>query len=464
MTVVRQEQFTRLLRWYPQAWRDRNGAMLLGTMLDEAEREGRTAPSTVERWSVILHGLGTRLDARLALWFALGGLVLAAAGRVASTWGSIPLAEAGAVWLLSLFTVAVCPGFVAVAAVALLRHLGLVSEPRSLALLGLMLPALALAGLTYVSYGLAFVAANDGVPRSGLAAAWPWLFAVACAVGGAAIGVLIHGLLQRARLHHAARVGVATLAGVVLAPALGLSLTTAYVAAIVAVAVALLTLVPRVANRSVARDAAAKQSRARGEDAALPRTRALARALAVLAATGSTVGVIFALTGARWFSVGTADPTAVMGQGITIALVSALPLLAAIGVLIAAHARHRAARTWGPLLLAALSLMAVGIAYLNAPAWEGMAPGFALGSALGGAAVAWWMIPRVRGSVRARAAIGVLIGVGYAAFLGMLLAPLLAFVVPIAAVTFAIWGPRRTHSATPRSPRPGSAAAVPSAS
>ncbi|CAN5193208.1 hypothetical protein BH09ACT3_BH09ACT3_15610 [soil metagenome] len=419
-------------------------------MLEDAERQGRTAPTTTERLSAIVNGLGTRLDGRLALGCALLALAVAAVAGVAMVWANHPLAAAGLGWILSVLTVAVSPSLIAVGAVALARWHALLSEPRALALVALALPALVLAVLAQLSYGIAFDAADRDVPVAGLATAWPWLFGAACVLGACAVAIFIDALMRRARLHPAASVTLAVLAGVMLAPTIGLSLLTPYASAIGAAGLALLTLIPERAARPVPHSTGPEPApHARTAPADIPqRTSSVARMLAWIAAIGSTVGIVYALTGSRWSLAGSADATAVMGQGITIALMSAVPLLAAIGVLVAARARTRPAHTWGPLLLVALSVTAVTVAYLNAPAWYGMAPGFGVASALGGAAIAWWLTPRLRGPARTRAAIGVLIGIGYAAFLGMLVAPILAFVIPLLAAAFAIWAPGRARPGT----------------
>lgn len=95
MIVVQEERFRRLLRWYPRAWRDRNGAALLRTMLDDAERQGRAAPSLAERLSAVGYGLGTRLDRRLALGADLAALAVAAAGGAVVVWAIYALAAVG---------------------------------------------------------------------------------------------------------------------------------------------------------------------------------------------------------------------------------------------------------------------------------------------------------------------------------------------------------------------------------
>ena len=78
--MVEEQRYRRLLRWYPRSWRARHGEALLGIMLDEAEALGRSLPSVGQRWSVFVHGMGTRLSARSALWCAAAGILLRMAG------------------------------------------------------------------------------------------------------------------------------------------------------------------------------------------------------------------------------------------------------------------------------------------------------------------------------------------------------------------------------------------------
>lgn len=436
--MVQENRFRRLLRWYSRAWRDRNGDVLLGTMLEDAETNGRSVPSLAERFSTAAYGLGTRLDLRLSRRAALAALAAAATGGGVMVWAIYPLATMGLAWVLPVLTIAVAPGLITAGAASLARHRGLLSEPRAVAVVMLSLLALIGAALTQVSWATAFDAADLGVAPTGLAAAWVWLFALAWVLGAIAIAVFVDGLLRRSRLHRAACATLAITAGVLLAPLVGVSLISPYTSAVGAAGLALLTLVPVLTSRREPRPLATF----RRAPAAVPaRTTSLARLLAVAGAVVSAAGIVYALTGARWSP--TVDATAAMSQGITIALAAALPLLAAVGLLVVAHGRVRPAHTWGPLLLVALALTAVAVAYRNAPSWDGMVGGFAVGSALGGATIAWWLAPRLPGSVRTRVAIATLIGLGYAAFLGILVAPMLAFALPILAIAFAVWAPRR---------------------
>jgi len=54
------ERYHRLLRWYPQSWRDRNGDAVIGMLMEQASDEGRPGPTLAERRSLVLNGLGER--------------------------------------------------------------------------------------------------------------------------------------------------------------------------------------------------------------------------------------------------------------------------------------------------------------------------------------------------------------------------------------------------------------------
>lgn len=61
MTNDLEARYRRCARWYPTSWRAENEDALIGTLLDVAEAEGRTAPSCADRWNlarnaVVAHG------------------------------------------------------------------------------------------------------------------------------------------------------------------------------------------------------------------------------------------------------------------------------------------------------------------------------------------------------------------------------------------------------------------------
>ena len=152
------------------------------------------------------------------------------------------------------------------------------------------------------------------------------------------------------------------------------------------------------------------------------------RILAGVAGVGGVVGVVYALTGSAW-APGASDGTVAMSQGITIGLVSAVLLLSALGV-------RRASGVQGPTLRI----------------WEAMAGGMLAASGFGGAAMAWILIPALPGTRATRVLLGVIIGAVVPAFLGMMIVPMLVFVIPVAAVVL---------MSRPRRKRPRNALALP---
>jgi len=50
------------LRWYPRAWRDENADAIVGTMLDQAEADGRAAPARGELRNLAASGVSQRFE------------------------------------------------------------------------------------------------------------------------------------------------------------------------------------------------------------------------------------------------------------------------------------------------------------------------------------------------------------------------------------------------------------------
>jgi hypothetical protein len=55
-------RYRMLLRWYPRAWRAPHGEAFVGTALDVADAEGRTAPTIKEVASIAAHGMNARMN------------------------------------------------------------------------------------------------------------------------------------------------------------------------------------------------------------------------------------------------------------------------------------------------------------------------------------------------------------------------------------------------------------------
>jgi len=131
MTGVRESRYRRALLFYPKRWRDRNADVVLSTLLDVADAEGRRSPRASELLQLAASGLSTRLalympqavrDAVSAIALATG-VVLAVAFATAQSlpvpsplsWGSVrgfgPFLSPGiviyALWLVA-FMLAVC--------------------------------------------------------------------------------------------------------------------------------------------------------------------------------------------------------------------------------------------------------------------------------------------------------------------------------------------------------------------
>ena len=439
--MVDRDRFQRLLRWYPRAWRDKNGEVVLGIMLDAAERDGRRAPTWAERWSAAGHGLGSRLGHRFAVVCALSALVAVAAAGLLSRWGDAALVAGQAPWILPTLTAFVGPVFVVAGAVALARERGLLAESRAVGVILVAILALATATLAQIAWSLGFDAADEGVPATGLAAGWRWLFVGAWAAGAAAIALLIDATLRRTRLRAPLAAIVSLIGGALLAPVVGIGIISPYTPAAAAVVVAVVVL----GSRRVRVAEPAQAPRRAPTPAAVrivpTRTRSAARLLAIISLLGSAFGVVYAVTGSQWGAV--QDPTEAMAQGITVSLTAALPLLAAVGIIADARSARRRVHTWGPRVLFAVSLAAVAVAYRDAPVWEDMAGGFFVSSVVGALAVAWWTALRLPGTTWARAAIAVLVGIVLAAFFGVLIPPVLAFLLPLLAAAFAVWTPGR---------------------
>lgn len=56
-----ERRYRHALRWYPTAWRSQNGDVAVGTLLDLAEKEGRTRPARAEIVSLAAHGFAERV-------------------------------------------------------------------------------------------------------------------------------------------------------------------------------------------------------------------------------------------------------------------------------------------------------------------------------------------------------------------------------------------------------------------
>jgi hypothetical protein len=405
-------------------------------MLDQAEYEGRTRPTRSERWAALTHGLGARFDARFAVRTAITALCLAALGGISWLWFASNFSPWGSL-TTSIFSIAIVPMLSSVSVIAALRHRGLLSDARTLALSAGGVIALTANLLTFMAWSLGFDAAESGISPTQLATLWMPLGLGAWVVGALAVALAVDALLSRTRIDRAGTVILTGVASVIAPPLIGLTLISPFTAAILALGA---TFLAGMTTRVMLQDAAAPALRP-----AFKRTlqakevgqrHSLVRVLAAIAAVVGGCGIVYAFTGTHWSPVAT-DGTVAMGQGIMILLSAALPLLGAVGVVLASRTRYRPAHTWGPLGAMALSLTTAALAYTRAPDWNEMAPAFYVGSVLGGLAIAWWMAPRLKFTRPLALTVSVLTGLIYASTVGVFIAPLVAFAVPFIAFTLA---------------------------
>jgi hypothetical protein len=78
------EEYRRLLRWYPSAWRRRNEEVMIGTLLEDAHEAGRSHPTRADRRSLVLGGLVARATGSGKR--SLVGVIALAAGTAFSTF------------------------------------------------------------------------------------------------------------------------------------------------------------------------------------------------------------------------------------------------------------------------------------------------------------------------------------------------------------------------------------------
>ena len=214
-----EQKYRKLLRWYPKPWRERNGDALLGVLLDEAERCGRTGLSRGERWSAFAHGVGMRLDAALAWRFAIVVIVLNVCELL---WFFVVSWELKA-WvpdLAVLLVMAAAPVLLIISFAAVARERGLLPEPH--ALLAACVGALASAAvsLAWVSWNIGFDAADahQSVPLAGRL--FEPLLLCATPVTLIAMSIVADGLSCLQRCPRPVRLLIGIGAGIVFVPAI----------------------------------------------------------------------------------------------------------------------------------------------------------------------------------------------------------------------------------------------------
>lgn len=446
-------RFARLLGWFPAAWRREHGDELVGTLLDDAEFRGRSAPTVRDHVQLRAMGLGLRLDSTSAVWIASGALVLTLAGAALSL--VVPnLSETGVAFAQALQLV-LGPVAIVTAVCALLRAGGLVSPLRALATIAAAIGACTAAFVALWLWRQGFERADAGLP----AVQWQTTIEVIASLAAWALGTLVVVLLlepavsaiRPAAPRWALLVGI----GVIASPVLMLS--TLFATAAAGVALATLVAAVLVARRratpaAVAAPRAATLRTPAGSRPAAP-LRPMAHLIAWVAAAAGTLGVALALTGSSWPG-SSFDGTEAMRAGITIGHLA----LAGCVIAGALAIRLRWPATTGWLLAPTAVFVAsfVIAATSSSPAigagdlwaWNGLI----VAGVVAGVGIALVVGQLMRGSAAERWVMAGAAGATYAV-VGFALAPFLTFLSPLIAGAIGTWLLRAPRNRSPLLPR-----------
>lgn len=407
--------------------------------------------------------MGTRLGTVAVFWFALASLGL---GSLWLSWipmGSGHLPTSADEALIAVGNLAVIPFVPGV--IGLLQAYGLLSPPRALltATIGVVMAVAAV--LTGFSFSVGFEAADAGAPMPFLGRITGALALSTWALGATTTGLTCDGLLSASRLHPALRPAVSALLGIVATPFLCYALIQPLLMTGCSGGMLLISILPhgrRLAGSSspaghAAGAGAGGAARAGsgtgrigapapmvGARAALPavpgsstpspaapspglcesspsrygplragpsahrlRWARILGACTVLAGIGGIACII--LGGVRGAPVGSEG--SVTTVGVQIALLSALPVLAALGLLFTGRSAGPSLHIWGPVGLMGVFVVLAAAAYLWIPVGAPQAPMLIIGAAIGGIAVAWAVIAHLPLPAARRICLGLTLGV-----------------------------------------------------
>ncbi len=441
MTASRREAYARLLRWYPAAWRRADGDVMLDTLEEHADAEGRSRPAPGEAWSLRAHGLLERVTPRAILVIAATASLLAVAlpaATLSSRFLGSPVLLAMP-WAAALLAT--------IALIGLVGRSGVLRSESALAAAVLAGPSWILGGVAAAAWSIGFDEADAGESRSAFSSAFAVLALAAWLLGAASLAVVLAGLLGiRPAVARWIVAVVVALPGALLVG--GVALTSG------ALALALAALIASARHRM----------RGRGREAgvAVDGSAAVSAARAPLSASGRRAGVItslvgsalglacaaFALAGSAWLpAVGAATDARRAGIAVG-SVVALLPVAAG-----AAALRPRMGRIVIP---AAASLGAAFLtiaAAFSVPGLDAAAPGYQqVAAGFVGVAGAALLLPVLSGGRVVRGILVVGVAVGIAAFAGMMVAAAGAFLAPVLGVVTAVLVARRAR--VPRRTQP----------
>lgn len=382
----------------------------------------------------------------LASWLSTVALALSAVAAV--IWVVVITDGAWAwTWVLPLISVAVAPALLSIAVAALLRHIGTLTT-RAAVWVGVVGSiAWTLGALTVASWSTGFDEADAGLPRSTFGGLFLPLALASWAAATAATTPVMAALLVPARRRWIAWMGAAILCAIAVVPA-GFAVIAPAPGVVVAlvVSIAVLTIVQRLRRAPRSSDtvdgARAPLSRRPVPE---PLRREQWRLVATFAGVSGIAGLAcgaFALSGTFWPGV-SLDGTQAMNAGLSAGAVAAVPLVLALGIIVA---NRFGAWMWvaagSGLLALGFVAAAQGVGAGNSMQWP-LSIGAAVGIGLVTAVVLTRALPH-RGLPRVLLGIGV--GVGTAGTLGLMAAMLLPLAAPIVAVWLLVWASRAGRS------------------
>lgn len=470
----------RLLRWYPRAWRERHGAVLLGTLEEHAEVRGRPVLTRADAWSVRVHGVAERLSPGAGAGLALVGaavLLLGIVGGIAGAGGAgVVLA-----WLAAVAVAGVGPALLSLSAAAWLRDRGVTTAPGTVLAAAASLLTWLLATLASFSWSSSFDQADLDLEPTGLAVAFPALFLGALLTGAVALYPVIAGVFRSVRSTAARRVLAAggAVIGAVLVGVLMLAPGSALLAAL-----GLLTMwglrwrtrdadtagtrpstrpgtrastrpSTRASTSSCARPAGSERPWSRpvprGERRVDPARRGRLVAVAVLTVLLSAPFSLYALLGGSGppgltWSPGAWSQLPPMNVGLTGGALASLPLLAAAG--------PPAVRRWGhrggaAVLLACVAVVMRAVSAAMGPTGETGTYVLFAAAVLVGIAAVLLVADKVPGPAALRWAVVVVAGAVAGWAVGLPVLAVFPLLVPVAALVLAVLlarRPRLAHS------------------
>lgn len=448
-----EQKFRRLLNAYPKQWRDRHGEVLLRTLLDQAEAEGRTKPTTSMRFSLITHGFAERISLTVILGTSMIALVLSAVGMVLQLAESVPSFLPG--WLGITLTIGLSAWLTVVALSGLLRVLGYIEHWRSLLVNALALPALVLTLFAALSWGQGFDEADAGVELSGFSMAFGSLFLAAFVFGSLSSAILLDGLLANLMRNQGVRKIVAIAGGVILALATGLFVISPFsISASAAIAMVAAMWAKSRTGQQVNPDTVSWPDQAGSPQQEIlpsaPSATGVPVSVRVLAGISAFVGagaIAFAVSGSTWPGV-TVDSTRALQLGMAAAALASIPLVIACS------------RWWGqktrrfqwPMRFLSMALVVFALGTLlgdGSGSWASMIH-LGIGMVLSSVAVGWGssVLLERRKTRRAGPNMSIAIGIGFAFTLAFIWVSSMSFVLPVVAVVVLVWrNPRKAPQA-----------------